>query len=65
VAQCESKGKAIRLPFFALSMYSHLMLEDALAILALYILSLSTTVVSFMLSEEGDGCSKDGFIAAL
>jgi hypothetical protein len=41
------------------------MLEDALAILALYILSFSTTVVPCMLSEEGEGCSKDRFTAAL
>jgi|SaaInlV_200m_DNA_3_1039701.scaffolds.fasta_scaffold06723_2 hypothetical protein len=41
------------------------MLEDALAILALYILSLSTTVVSLMLSEDEEGCSKDRLIAAL
>jgi len=41
------------------------MLEDALAILALYILSLSTTVVPCMLSEDEEGCSKDRFMAAL
>jgi hypothetical protein len=41
------------------------MLEDAIATLALYLFSLSTTVVPCILSEDGDGCSKDRFTAAL
>jgi hypothetical protein len=45
--------------------YGDAMLEDALGILALYLFSLSATVVPCVLSEEGKGCSKDGFIAAL
>jgi hypothetical protein len=40
------------------------MLEDTLGILALYIFSLSGTVVPCVLSEDGKGCSKDEFIAA-
>jgi hypothetical protein len=46
-------------------MYSHPMLENTLATLALYIASLSTTIVPCMLSEDGEGCSKDRLIAAL